>query len=190
MRAYVPVLVVALAVALPWTVLAVSPTADELVMAHDWMNTQWMGGNGTNSAAPPLSFICNGKPSAELLGQWGRKRSRRTLDRHRTEHTLTYTDPKTGLALHCVGVEYGDFPTVEWTLYFRNTSGRDTPILEDIQSLDLQLERPAANSSEFRLRQSVGSPCSSQDYGPLETILTPKMDKTIAGGDGRHRRKN
>jgi alpha-galactosidase len=87
--------------------------------------------------------------------------------------------------LHCVGVEYGDFPTVEWTLYFRNTSGRDTPILEDIQSLDLQLERPAANSSEFRLRQSVGSPCSSQDYGPLETILTPKMDKTIAGGDGR-----
>ena len=113
------------------------------------------------------------------------KRASRKLDEHRTERTLTYTDPKTGLVLRCVGVEYGDFPTVEWTLYFKNTSDKDTPILQDIQALDIQLERPGANASEFRLHHNVGTPYTPQDYGLLETVLTPEMDKIIAGGDGR-----
>ena len=98
----------------------------------------------TSKASKPFfSFTYDGKPSAELLGTWKLKRASRPLDSRRTEHTLTYTDPKTGLELRCVGVEFRDFPAVEWTLYFKNTSDRDTPILSDILTLDVQFGQGA-----------------------------------------------
>ena len=52
---------------------------------------------------------------------WESSRSSRRLDDNRMEHTLTYTDPKSGLVVRCVAVEYLDYPAVEWTLYFKNT---------------------------------------------------------------------
>ena len=90
---------------------------------------------------PFFSFNYDGKPSSEFLKTWELKRASRKLDDNRTEHTLTYTDPKTGLVVRCVGIEYRDYPCVEWTLFFKNTSDKDTPILSDIQALDLQIER-------------------------------------------------
>ena len=72
-----------------------------------------------------------------MLGQWELKRASRRLDAERTERTLVYTDPNTGLEVRCVSVAYADFPVVEWTVYFRNTGGGNTPILENIQALDV-----------------------------------------------------
>ena len=59
-----------------------------------------------------FSFTCGGKPSAELLGGWELKRSTRELDPQRVEHTLTYSDPGTGLAVRCLAIRpylFGDF---------------------------------------------------------------------------------
>ena len=92
----------------------------------------------TKAAEPFFSFTYDAKPSAELLKTWELKRASRQLDDKRTEHTLTYADPKTGLTIRCVGIEYRDFPTLEWTLYFKNAGRKDTPILADIQALDIQ----------------------------------------------------
>lgn len=164
---------------------AVVPTTEELATARRWMAARLAGDDKAGPAAPFFSFTYDGRPSAELLGQWPLKRTDRKLDQHRAERTLTWTDPKTGLVIRCVGVQYEDFPAVEWTLHFKNASDKDTPILQDIQALDIQLERPPANAPEFRLHHNVGSPCAPQDYGPLETVLSPEVDKTIAGGDGR-----
>ena len=74
----------------------------------------------------------------------------RQLDGQRTEHTLTYTDPKTGLVVRCVGIEYRDFPTVEWTLYFKNASDKDTPILADIQAVGFSVGADPGPSSSRR----------------------------------------
>ena len=109
---------------------------------------------------PFFSFNYDGKPSSELLKTWELKRASRKLDDQRTEHTLTYTDPKTGLVVRCVGIEYRDYPCVEWTLFFKNTSDKDTPILSDIQALDLQVERKpgaGAEKGEFLLHHNAGS---------------------------------
>ncbi len=84
------------------------------------------------STDPPFSFVYGGKASAELLQRWGAKRSHKKLDERRTEHTIVYTDHETGLVVRCVAVEYHDFPTVEWTLYLKNTGSADTPILSDV----------------------------------------------------------
>ena len=90
---------------------------------------------------PPFSFVYDGKPSSDLLKTWQVSRDAEKLDAQRTRHTLTYTDPATGLQVRCVLVEYDDFPTVEWTLYFKNTGSADTPILEKIQALDIRIDR-------------------------------------------------
>ncbi|MBI4586449.1 MAG: alpha-galactosidase [Planctomycetes bacterium] len=135
------------------------------------------------SAEPPFSFIYDGKPSAELLKTWELKRRSARIDPQRTEHALLWTDSRTGLSVRCVGIEYHDFPAVEWTLYFKNAGAADTPILENIQALDLQLDR--GSGGEFLLHHHVGSPANGNDYGPLETPLGRRAAKRLGGAGGR-----
>ena len=132
---------------------------------------------------PFFSFVYDGKPSADLLGGWKREHATRKLDDQRTEHTLTWTDPKTGLRVRCVMIEYQDFATVEWTMHFKNTGAAGTPILEKILPLDTAFQRGAAG--EFLLHHNVGSPCSAGDYGPLLTPLGPEATKHISAAGGR-----
>ena len=91
------------------------------------------------------------------------------LDNVRTEHTLTLTQPDGGLVVRCVGIEYADFPAVEWTVYFRNNGPTASPILENIQTLDGHWQR--SGEGEFLLHHAVGSPATKNDYGPRETPL-------------------
>ena len=132
---------------------------------------------------PPFSFTYDGRPSSEFLAKWVLKRGARKVDDRRTKHTLTYADGKTGLVVRCVAIEYHDFPTVEWTLYFKNTSSVDTPILADIQALDIRLDRDAGG--EFALHHHTGSPCKANDYQPHATTLAPKAHKRITTSGGR-----
>ena len=132
---------------------------------------------------PQFSFTYGGKSSAELLKSWPMERQVRKLDDERTEYTLTYNDPRTGLVLRSVGVEYRDYPTVEWTLYFENTGAADTPILENIQALDTRLERNG--EGEFVLHHSKGSQAEPNDYEPYETKLEAKQAKRITPRGGQ-----
>ena len=120
---------------------------------------------GAGSDAPPFSFTYDGRRFADEWQSWKLNRSTRILDNHRIEHVLEFTEPRTGLVARCVGVAYDDFPTVEWTLYFENTSGSDTPILEDIQPLDLSLKRQGIG--EFACERIEGSQL-------LDTALRPQ----------------
>ncbi|HQE29559.1 MAG TPA: alpha-galactosidase, partial [Phycisphaerae bacterium] len=132
-------------------------------------------------AEPPFSFFYDGRPSTELLPRWEKQRSSRELDSARIEHTVTYTGGN--LQVRWVAIEYRDFPTVEWTLYFRNTGQTDTPILERIQALDLPLRR--GPSGEFVLHHNVGSPCQPFDYQPLVSVLSSGTSKRISAAGGR-----
>ena len=140
----------------------------------------------------PFSFRYGGQPSAALLQDWRLERHVERLDDQRTQRTVSWTDPKTGLVLRWVTVEYHDFPTVEWTLYFKNTGTSDTPLLEDVQALDARFERKLdevyarfAAPGEFVLNHHVGSPCAPNDYQPLRSTLPPKTSKRIATSGGR-----
>jgi alpha-galactosidase len=167
---------------------AVAPTADELARSRQWTAAKFDAGNGQGQPEPLFSFKYDGKPSSEFLKTWEVKRASRELDGKRTEHTIIYTDPKTGLVVRCVGVEYRDYPCVEWTLFFKNTSDKDTPILSDIQAIDLQMERTpgaGADKGEFLLHHNAGSRTAPSDYQPLETVLGPGAEKRVAGAGGR-----
>ncbi|HVN05069.1 MAG TPA: alpha-galactosidase [Bryobacteraceae bacterium] len=138
---------------------------------------------GAYTADPPFSFRYDGRPSSELLTSWHVERSSRPLDAHRTRYLVTYTDPRTGLIVRSVGIAYSDFPTVEWTVYLKNSGASPTPILEDIQAIDTRFERTP--EGEFLLHHAKGSPNSPTDYRPLETRLEPKSETRIATTGGR-----
>ncbi len=150
-----------------------------------WLDELPMAGGPTvvDADNPPFSFVYDGKPSSQFLGSWKVERASKRLDKQRTQHTLAYTDPKSGLVVRAGGIEYHDFPTVEWTLYFKNSGKAATPIIEKIQALDVRFTR--GHYGEFLLHHAVGSPCRPDDYGPLETPLPPKTAKKIAAAGGR-----
>ena len=177
-----PILIGLLAAAFagPLNTQAVTPIPEELEDAQRWAAANLNALQPTNV---PFSFNFAGQPSAALLNTWEFKTAARPLDHQRTERTLAWTDPQTGLQVRCVAVEYQDFPTVEWTLYFKNTRTNPTPIIENIQALDLALERGA--NGEFLLHHNVGSPADGNDYGPLETPLGPKAMKRLGAAGGR-----
>ena len=137
---------------------------------------------------PPFSFRYAGRPSPALLEAWKRTRRTNKLDDQRTRHTLTYSGRDTGLELRCVAIEYHDSPTVEWTLYFKNTGTKDSHILSDIQPLDVRIERfpwRQPEWAEFHLHHHTGSPCKPTDYEPHVTRLGPKQSARFAPPGGR-----
>lgn len=168
------------------------PHAAEMARASAWAAAR-LGGEKPASvnpesgpsveAQPPFSFTYGGKPSAEILPAWKREIRQRTIDANRRETVQTYTDPATGLEVRCVGVEYLDFPTVEWTVYLRNGASVKTPLIEDLQAADFGIHN--ASGGEYLLHHSVGSPCQPNDFQPLETVLAPGAEKLIAAKNGR-----
>lgn len=139
--------------------------------------------NMRSLSAPPFSFVYGGICSDDLIGGWKHTESTNKLDKNRTQKIQKYLDPKTGLEVRVQMVQYSDYPTAEWTVYFRNTGEKDTPILEDIQALDTKLTRP--KDGEFVLHHSVGSPMEESDYKPLMDTLGPNMEKRITTSGGR-----
>ena len=67
------------------------------------------------------------------------------------------TDPATKLTVRSAAVVYGAFPTVEWTLSFANGGASDTPLISDIRSIDIRLERAA--QANFRFWLGRDDPC-------------------------------
>ncbi len=162
--------------------------ADAKVVLDDG-STVWIGelplfeADRSYTTDPPFSFQYDGKPSSEFFKDWNCKREVRELDEKRTQHVISYTDPQTGLVVRQVAVVYHDFPTVEWTLYFKNTGKTDTPILEAIQALDAQFR--CGPVDEFVLHHHQGDSNTPDSYEPLVTTLGPKSRQRFAPPGGR-----
>jgi alpha-galactosidase len=159
-----------------------TPQAQESLPGLHVLATYGPVTTGVFSTEPLFSFVYGGKPSAELLKKWDRKQSSRKLDDRRTEHTLTFTNAQTGLVARCVAVEYGDFPTVEWTVYLKNTGKADTPIIESLQALHVRWERGVAG--EFTLHHHTGDNCTPDSYQPHATRLEPGSKSRFAPTGG------
>jgi alpha-galactosidase len=160
----------------------------QVILADDtavWLDELPMVGLqcGPYTTDPPFSFTYGAHSFIDLSENWELERTVRKLAERQTERTLTYTDPNSGLRVHCVAVEYHDFATVEWTLYLKNTGQADTPILKDVAALDVRLRRGPA--CEFVLHHHRGDSCTPDSYEPLATTLGPKADERFAPVGGR-----
>ena len=150
-----------------------TPNPAETAEAAGWFDRFLAPTAPVAMPAVPFAFTYDGHPSTDVLRHWPVRAAERALDAQRQERSLTYTDPATGLEVRCVAVSYRDFPTVEWTVYFRNNGKADTPILENIQALDATWAR--AGAEEFQLHHSLGTffPFSATDFMPQLSRLEP-----------------
>jgi alpha-galactosidase len=164
-------------------------TRAEIELAARWLDEHLQPG----SSRPPFSFVYGGEPyggdsreipaAAGPFTDWESNVADEELDRGRTRRTLTWRHPTTGLELRCVAVTYADFPVVEWTVYFGNAGPAPTPILADIQALDLRLER--AGQGEFVLHHNRGDYNSPDSYQPFAQTLWHNSSLRFAPLGGR-----
>lgn len=138
---------------------------------------------GPYTTDAPFSFVYGGNSSREFLKDWITEVSSKKLDANRLRRTTTYTDPRTGLQVRWVAVEYSDFPTVEWTLYLKNTGPADTPIISDFRALDTRIER--SGKTEFTLHHWKGTFVRADDFEPLSDTLGPERKIGFAPPGGR-----
>ena len=132
----------------------------------------------------PFSFICGKEPSRDILKAWKFSKNFKEIDTVRKLHTLTFADPDTGLEVIYKATEYSDFPAIEWVIYFKNNGTTDTPILENIQALDINLITRSGDS-EFVLHHMRGSLCRKSDFAPLQDTLFANSFKKLSSVGGR-----
>jgi alpha-galactosidase len=121
------------------------------------------------SSALPFSFVYGGKPSAELLKDWQHTAASRELP-DRTRYEVAWIEPRSGLRVVAEVIAYKRYPAVDWVLRFQNTGKQDTPILEDVQALDVTLATGNAQQPAV-LHHLAGDDCSPRSFMPLESPL-------------------
>ncbi|UCH36644.1 MAG: alpha-galactosidase [Armatimonadota bacterium] len=170
---------VLLAMMTPHLANAIPPAPNEMADARRWAAAGFDG----EKPQPPFSFTYDGRRSSEFLQTWQLQSSRRSLDARRTEHRLIYADPASGLVVRCTAIEYRDFPAVEWMLQFHNGGRDNTAILEDIQALDARIAAP--KQRPVTLHRSLGDSNSAESFAPVEDIIAPGRQITLAPNGGR-----
>lgn len=134
-------------------------------------------------AQPPLSFLFGGKPSAELFPAWDRT-TERTEDADRVVDTVTWTDPGSGLRVTAVIATYNRYPAVDWVAWIENTGTQDTPLLEDIQALDVML-RTGYMRTPVRIHELEGDACGETSFLPKTAVLEPGKEHRLTPTGGR-----
>ena len=133
----------------------------------------------------PFSFLYGGRHSDELLPGWTLEQRSERIDADRNRTVNTWTDPKTGLCVEWQVTRFADFPAVEWVLYLQNRGAGDTPILEDVQSLNLALNGPLGESVLYRLHRTNGGPANPTDFEPRVVEMGKNAWEMLSGGGGR-----
>ena len=143
--------------------------------------------------AYPFSFIYGGRSSEELLPTWEATYEKYLATDGRTQHHFNWRDPESGLLVRCEAIAYDNFPVSEWTVYFKNEGAVDTPLLENIQGLDVTLSRhPLLPEYEFVLHHNRGTvvttksvPEGRRDWEPLRSTLEPESRMSVVPPQGR-----
>ena len=138
---------------------------------------------GTPGVALPFSFVYGGKSSRDLLGSWRRTIQEDSSDATRHVRTVTFTDPESGLEVRAVCAVCLDTPGVDWTLHFTNTGTQDTPILEQIQALDVAIQ-PGIGAAAV-LHRLNGGPSAADDWLPFDQAVPAGGKIDFAATNGR-----
>jgi len=133
--------------------------------------------------ALPFSFRYGGAASTNFLKHC--RRAVATKDApDRTIHEVSWTDPDTNLRLSATVTSFKRYPAVEWVLQFENLGTQDTPLLQDLQTLDVQL-RTGYSRKPVQLHHLMGDVCSERSFLPLETEVEPGKPVALAPDGGR-----
>lgn len=154
-------------------------TPKEKAQAKEWIQQHFL----SDTAQLPFSFVYGDTLASDLLAGVKRTLTRKTIDQQRTQHVITFAEPKTSLRLRCEIIEYHDYPAVEWILHFENTGSVNTPILKNVQASDFVFS--AGATGPFTLYHGEGSDQRITDFQPFQEVLNPGDTKTLSAYGGR-----
>jgi len=132
---------------------------------------------------PPFSFVYGGAPSVQLLKSW-RRTVETTEHGERIEHVVHWDDPHTGLRVTAVVKAFKRYPAVDWVLYFENQGAQDTPIIEDLQALDVML-RTGNSKRAAVVHQIAGDSCDARSFAAFDANLEVGGSVHMAPTGGR-----
>jgi len=166
------------------------PTHDQA----DWADASIVTTNGTvywadedrqpfTATATPFSFRYGGAASTNFLKRWPRVVETKDTSA-RTIREVSWTDPDTKLRVSATVTTFKRYPAVEWVLQFENLGTQDTPLLQDVQALDVQL-RTGHHGKPVQLQHLTGDVCGERSFLPLETVVEPGKPVTLAPDGGR-----
>ncbi len=135
----------------------------------------------SKDGAVPFSFGWNGRPFEAALPTWQREATESRTASGDKARTLRCIDPASGLHVRLEAVEYDGLPVVEWVVHLRNTGSRDTPIIDQLQAMDVVLPCPEACTVAY----SLGALCSVDDFAPVERRLRRGSRMRLTPGGGR-----
>jgi len=135
---------------------------------------------------PPFSFTYDGRPAN--LAHWRRsriatadapelRRPGSRLDRR----AQAWTDRATGLRVVMASARYPQGAR-EWVLSFQNTGQTNTPLIEDIQALDLVVPLPTGACT---VHHALGDRNSADSFRPLADALAPDGELKLGPVGGR-----
>ena len=133
---------------------------------------------------PAFSFVYDGISSTNFLKTWTVKKSSRTLDAGRGAHTLTYTDPQTGLEVRCEGVLYTRNDTVEWTVFFTQRGTQDSKVIESIKAIDGLIDGKVLRGNVRPVRYFLGAQSKYNDFEPKFAFLDSRQKKLVFKSNG------
>ncbi len=119
---------------------------------------------------PPFSFELDGRNSDEFIQKWTRRMvSCPASGDNERRYELVMKSPGGGLELRCDIVAYTDFPAVEWTLHFINTSSENSPRISGVEAANLKL----AHKSGYTLYTAQGCHAIDRDFHLIKTEIEP-----------------
>ncbi|MGV3614057.1 MAG: alpha-galactosidase [Fimbriimonas sp.] len=157
--------------------IAARPTASEARAFAAWTRAAFgfaKGGRGGSRLLPsavrfPFSAVVDGRRFPEEKGAgWRQTASAKTLPGGTVERAVRWSQAETGLQVTCRIWKYADFPAAEWRLEFENRGPGRSPLIENVQSLDLEtspLVTPA------KLLHARGDVASVDSFAPLTDAL-------------------
>jgi len=154
------------------------------IASTDGIAQDWALKNFAKNQNPPFSFVYGGKESATFIKSWEFKMEPVVSNNpEMKKFRVSWRDRQTGLVVLCNLTSYSDFPSVEWTLEFLNTSGKNTPVIENVRAVDQSFRYD--QEGPVTLHHSRGSSGERSDFQGFEDVLSVGQDIYMTPTGGR-----
>jgi alpha-galactosidase len=148
-------------------------------------------GDAPGSSRYPFSFVVGGVHSDTFLERCvHEQQSGATSADGRALVTHVWIDRSTGLRTELHAIRYSATSALDWVLWFENTGTKDTPIIENVQVMDLEFDSPAREGAPYLVHRATGGVPSPEQFEPSTIPIGGTRTATLGAGSGRSSTKD